>query len=104
MFRELMENLGPEVSRGCLDRREMKVPEVSLDPLVPLVCRLVPLFAYTNSHTPTVNRSLHSHATRAVFYIYMLFTLFNKIKKEDGLKESSQACICSYLTCCVVGW
>jgi len=36
---ELMESLGPEVSRVCLDRREMKVPEVSLDPPVPSVCR-----------------------------------------------------------------
>lgn len=38
-LRELMESLVPEVSRVCLDRREMKVPEVSLDPLVPSVCR-----------------------------------------------------------------
>lgn len=36
---ELMENLVPEVNRVCLDRREMKVPEVSLDLLVPSVCR-----------------------------------------------------------------
>lgn len=42
-----MESLVPEVSRVCLDRREMKVPEVSLDPLVPLVCRLVP---FTHVH------------------------------------------------------
>lgn len=36
---EQMESPVPEVSRGCLDRREMKVPEDSLDPRVPLVCR-----------------------------------------------------------------
>lgn len=36
---EVMESLVPEVSRVCLDRREMKVPEVSLGLLVPLVCR-----------------------------------------------------------------
>lgn len=42
VFRELMESLGQGVSRVCLDRREMKVPEVSPDPLVPSVCRLVP--------------------------------------------------------------
>ncbi|KAG7216742.1 hypothetical protein INR49_021125 [Caranx melampygus] len=36
---ELMESLVPEVSRVCSDRREMKVPEVSLDLLVPSVCR-----------------------------------------------------------------
>lgn len=40
-----MESPAPEVSRVCLDRREMKVPEVSLDLLAPLVCRLVP-FSY----------------------------------------------------------
>lgn len=34
-----MESLVPEVSRVCLDRREMKVPEASPDPRVLLVCR-----------------------------------------------------------------
>lgn len=37
--REAMESPVLEVSRVCLDRREMKVPEVSLDPLVPSVFR-----------------------------------------------------------------
>lgn len=36
-----MESPAPEVSRVCLDRREMKVPEVSLDLLAPLACRFV---------------------------------------------------------------
>lgn len=36
---ELMESLVPEVSRECLGRREMKVPEDSQDPQVPLVFR-----------------------------------------------------------------
>lgn len=43
-----MENLVPEVSRVCLDRREMKVPEVSLDLPVPSVCRLVPFIQHAN--------------------------------------------------------
>lgn len=47
ILRELMESLVPEVSRVCLDRREMKAPEVSLDPLVPSACRLVP---FTHFH------------------------------------------------------
>lgn len=37
---ELMESLVPGVNRVCSDRREMKVPEVSLDPPVPSVCRV----------------------------------------------------------------
>lgn len=42
-----MESPAPEVSRVCLDRREMKVPEASLDLLVPLAYRLVP---FTHIH------------------------------------------------------
>ena len=42
VLREPMESLVPGVSRVCLDRREMKVPEVSLDHLVQSVCRFVP--------------------------------------------------------------
>lgn len=42
-----MESPAPEVSRVCLDRREMKVPEVSLDLLVPLAYRFVP---FTHLH------------------------------------------------------
>lgn len=37
-----MESPAPEVSRACLGRREMKVPEVSLDLLVPSAFRWVP--------------------------------------------------------------
>lgn len=51
ILRELMESQDPEGSRVCLDKREMKVPEDSLDPLVPLVCRSVPslpLHVYKN--------------------------------------------------------
>lgn len=36
----VMESLVPGVNRACLDRREMKVPEVSLDLLVLSVCRV----------------------------------------------------------------
>lgn len=43
LFRELMESRAPEVSRVCLDRREMKEPAVFPDLPVPSVCRLVPL-------------------------------------------------------------
>ncbi len=42
-FREVMVNQVLVDSRVCLDRREMKDPEASLDLLVPSVCRWVPL-------------------------------------------------------------
>lgn len=49
VYRDLLEHLDllgatespvRGASRACSDRREMKVPEVSLEPLVPLVCRV----------------------------------------------------------------
>lgn len=77
-----MESLDPEVSRVCLDRREMKVPEVSLDPLVPLDCRSVTHVDFPNtSYKYNQTTVPESHIISQLCCKYLLITVIFHIYK-----------------------
>lgn len=59
--REAMESLVLEVSRVCLDRRETKVPEVSLDPLDPSACRWVDSLVCVNPKGAQIHANFRSN-------------------------------------------